>query len=143
MTTPDDVIAAARGWIGTPFKHQHRAKGIGVDCAGLVIGVARELGLVEPTWDVTGYGQVPDGVTLAALCDEHMDRLLHCAPGCVVLVAWGRGDPQHLGIVGTHPLGGLSMIHAERRRFGRVIEQQLVFSRAMRLVAAFAFRGVA
>jgi hypothetical protein len=68
MTTRAQVATQARAWIGTPFAHQHRARGVGVDCVGLVIGVARELGLVPSCFDVTGYGSVPDGVALPAQC---------------------------------------------------------------------------
>ena len=38
-TTRTDVVAAAREWLGTPFHHQARLRGVGVDCVGLVIGV--------------------------------------------------------------------------------------------------------
>ncbi len=46
------VVAAARGWIGTPFHDGAALKGVGVDCAQLVRAVALETGLraaVEPT----------------------------------------------------------------------------------------------
>lgn len=34
----------ARSWVGTPFHHGARLKGIGVDCAQLVVGVHVEVG---------------------------------------------------------------------------------------------------
>lgn len=46
------VVAAARGWIGTPFHDGAALKGVGVDCAQLVRAVALETGLrtaIEPT----------------------------------------------------------------------------------------------
>jgi uncharacterized protein YijF (DUF1287 family) len=53
-------------------------------------------------------------------------------------------DPQHLGIVGNHPYGGLSIIHATNKRgIGKTVETQLVFNRAQKFVAAYALRGVA
>ena len=42
------VVAAAEAWIGTPYRHQASAKGIGCDCLGLVRGVWRELYGAEP-----------------------------------------------------------------------------------------------
>ncbi len=42
---PLDVVTTARGWIGTPYHHAAAVKGIGSDCTGLLIGVARELGI--------------------------------------------------------------------------------------------------
>src|SRR5690606_10410010 len=44
----DGVIAAARGWLGTPYRHQASVKGQGADCLGLVRGVWREVMGEEP-----------------------------------------------------------------------------------------------
>lgn len=35
------IVAEARGWIGTPYRHQASLKGVGCDCLGLVRGVWR------------------------------------------------------------------------------------------------------
>ncbi|MFK7877440.1 MAG: peptidase [Paracoccaceae bacterium] len=43
-----DIVAAARGWIGTPYRHQHSVKGAGCDCLGLLRGVWREVLGAEP-----------------------------------------------------------------------------------------------
>ncbi len=37
------IVAAARGWLGTPYHHQASVRGIGTDCLGLVRGVWREI----------------------------------------------------------------------------------------------------
>ena len=42
------IVAAARGWIGTPYRHQASLKGVGCDCLGLVRGVWREVVGPEP-----------------------------------------------------------------------------------------------
>jgi len=42
------VVVAARGWLGTPYRHQASAKGQGADCLGLVRGIWRELVGREP-----------------------------------------------------------------------------------------------
>ena len=44
----EDIVAAARGWIGTPYRHQSSVQGFGCDCLGLVRGVWRELYGFEP-----------------------------------------------------------------------------------------------
>jgi hypothetical protein len=63
-------------------------------------------------------------------------------PGDVVVCRWGI-QPQHLGIVGDHPSGGLSIIHAESRRAAKVVEHRLVFGdSAMKFVAAYSLPGV-
>jgi NlpC/P60 family putative phage cell wall peptidase len=34
-----DIVALARGWLGTPYHHQASLKGVGCDCLGLIRGV--------------------------------------------------------------------------------------------------------
>ena len=145
MTTPTrlDVVAAARAWLGTPFHHQARLQGVGVDCVGLVIGVARMLGLVAPDFDVSAYPRVPDGKSLMHLVRLHMRELELeevMQPGDVVVVRFDS-DPQHLGILGDYRHGGLSIIHAAADP-GRVIETRLLFSQSMQFVQAFALPGI-
>lgn len=136
------VVTEARAWLGTPFHHQARLKGVGCDCVGLVIGVARALALVPPAFDVPPYPRAPDGTSLLALTDAHMTRLPQDAmqPGDVVVVAFDR-EPQHLGVVGDYRHGGLSIIHAHSVH-GSVIETRLFFSRSLRFVAAYQLPGV-
>ena len=47
-TQGEAVLDAARGWIGTPYRHQGSVKGVGCDCLGLVRGIWRELYGAEP-----------------------------------------------------------------------------------------------
>ncbi len=42
------VVAQARRWIGTPYRHQASCRGAGCDCLGLVRGVWRALYGAEP-----------------------------------------------------------------------------------------------
>src|SRR3954470_13995534 len=43
-----DIVAEARAWIGTPYRHQASLKGVGCDCLGLVRGVWRTVIGEEP-----------------------------------------------------------------------------------------------
>ena len=63
----DAIIAAARGWIGTPYRHQASCNQVGADCLGLIRGVWRELYGAEPA-------PVPDGCD-AALIPFEPDEL--------------------------------------------------------------------
>ena len=42
------AVAAARSWIGTPYHHAADVKGVGVDCAMILVRVFCDLRLVEP-----------------------------------------------------------------------------------------------
>jgi cell wall-associated NlpC family hydrolase len=39
------VVAIARSWLGTPFHPHARARGVGVDCANLLVAIYSEAGL--------------------------------------------------------------------------------------------------
>jgi hypothetical protein len=143
MTTREEVVAVARSFKGTPFHHQGRLPGVGLDCAGVLICVGRTLQLVGETFDVNGYRRLPDGETMQEWCDRHMTRIESPELGGAVLVAIDQ-DPQHLGIVGDYRHGGLSIIHAASKPDGkgRVIESRLMFAQNMKLIAAYRLPGV-
>jgi len=42
-----EFIEELRKWIGTPFHHQGRWRGLGVDCAGLIVMPLYDLGVVD------------------------------------------------------------------------------------------------
>ena len=140
------VVAEARSWLGTPWQHQARAKGVGVDCGGLVIGIARALGLVPEAMDIGGYARQPDGESLLAHCDAWMQRLQGAPQPGDVLVMRFDTRPQHVAVVADYAHGGLSIVHAldhaDRRR-ARVVEHRLDAAARARIVAAYALPGVA
>lgn len=140
------VVAEARSWIGTPWQHQARAKGVGVDCAGLVIGVSRALGLVTAGMDVNHYARMPDGRSLLAHCDEWMRRvaLALARPGDVLVMRFDE-HPQHIAIAADYAHGGLSIVHAldsRDRKRARVVEHRLSAGLRAKIVAAYALPGV-
>jgi cell wall-associated NlpC family hydrolase len=142
IATREQVVAEARTWLGTPWVHQHRAKGHAVDCAGLIIGVARALGLVSEDFEVPGYGTQPDG-RLLDLCQRFMRPVArdNMQPGDVVVVAVDK-DPQHLGIVTPYRGESLAMIHATSTGQRGVVESRLVFTPVFQFRAAFVLPGV-
>ena len=48
MTQEERIIAEARAWIGTPYRHQASIKGAGTDCLGLLRGIWRTVLGSEP-----------------------------------------------------------------------------------------------
>jgi cell wall-associated NlpC family hydrolase len=143
MITRAQIVAEARSWLRTPYMHQARNKGVGVDCVGLLIGVARNAGLCEPDADLNGYSRQPDG-QLLGLCDAYMTRIAvaDIQAGDVIATHYGM-DPCHLAFIGDHPQG-LSMIHALCRADGRglVVEHRLDETNRARIVAAYALKGL-
>ena len=77
------IIKQARTWIGTKYHHQGRLKKSvncsgGVDCIGLVIGVADELNICDASGsplskhDKTNYSMHPEGEKLASSMGAHL-----------------------------------------------------------------------
>jgi len=142
MDTAQSVIALARGWMGTPYRHQASAKGIGCDCLGLVRGIWRELYGGEPE-DAPPYQ--PDWAERGGgdrLCDaamRHFGPALTVAamrPGDLILFRW-RPDcaAKHAGILSAPD----RFIHAYEQ--AAVIESALVPSWRRRIAAVHRFPG--
>lgn len=139
MATRSEVIALARGWLDTPFHHQGRLKGVGVDCAGLLIGVATEAGL--PCRDVDGYGAAPHARQVVSESDAQMDRITmrELLPADVLLFRV-EAEPQHFGIV-TATAPETYFIHAFQK-VGRVTENRMDRFWRTRVVAVYRLRGL-
>lgn len=137
--SPDDIIAAARACIGTPFRHQGRIPGLSLDCAGLMVAIADRLGLDYV--DVPDYGRHPAGALLESTLDAQpcLDRVPGIAdhqPGDLLLMSF-TGEPQHLAIT-----TGETIIHSYQS-VGQVCEHRLSEVWAARIVRVYRFRGLA
>ena len=103
----DDIVAAARGWIGTPYRHQASLKGVGCDCLGLVRGVWRAVTGEEPERAppyTRDWAEAASAETLAQAAARHMIAmpLDEFGPGDVLLFRWRAGNPaKHAAIVAT------------------------------------------
>lgn len=136
----DEVVAIARGWIGTPYRHQASLKGIGCDCLGLIRGIYRELH-GEETEAVPPYApdwaEAAGAETLAAAGRRHLDEVgvTEIQPGDVILFRWRPQHPaKHAGILATPT----TFIHAYDGT--AVVESPLSPWWARRLAFAFRFR---
>lgn len=131
------IADKAREFIGTPWHHAARLKGVGIDCIGLCVEVIRELGVeVE---DILNYSQGDEFDRLIENLSKYCDEvpLGDLWPGDC-LVFRGRGILNHVGIFG----GAGTFIHAYRApSVGRVVEQPLDDKWLKFLVAVYRFRG--
>ena len=136
----EQVVRAARGWIGTPYRHQASTKGAGTDCLGLLRGVWRELYGAEPE-DVPAYTpdwsepQGEERLWRAAL--RHLQVQQGRVAGDLLLFRMRAGGvAKHLGIsgrIGPEP----TFIHAYTGH--GVVESPLSRPWQRRIVARFAF----
>lgn len=137
--TKEDVVKEVREWLGTPYHHQGRLKGVGCDCAGIVIGVADRIGFKAK--DMYGYSDSPNSTRLLELLASQGIRVPkeRMQPGDVLLMRIRR-DPQHLAILVNGP-NGYNMVHSYST-IGRVVEHSLDDKWRKRIVAVFRFPGV-
>lgn len=133
MVTRQDIVDEARTYLGVRWHHQGRNRA-GVDCLGLVILVAHQLGLSE--FDSSDYGRIPDGQRLRAGLTEHMDVTRAPQPGDVLLMRFEQ-HPQHVAIVTER---GIIHAYAQVRK---VVEHRLDAVWQGRVVAAYSFKGLA
>ena len=122
MYDADQVIAEARRWIGVRWRHQGRSFSHGVDCIGLCLKVAENMGAEVP--EVTGYPRRQNGSQLVST----MAKILKPVP----CLRWQQGDialfkdggfPVHTGFLGLKD-GQKTVIHAHARR-RKVVEEVL------------------
>lgn len=134
------VIAEARSWVETPFRHQARVKGLGADCAQLIIAVGEACGLlaVDPElWRrFAGYGRAPHPARMEEALRMFMVQIppSRARLGDVMWLEWRRDLPMHLAILSEHK-DRVTMIHA-LAEVGKVCEHGFVAEWPERLVTA-------
>lgn len=140
--TGAEIVACARGWIGTPFRHQAAVRGAGCDCLGLVRGVWREMcGTVPftvpaytPDWSEP---QREERLWVAASRLMRPKARAEMAAGNVVLFRMRAGAvAKHLGIIGACG-DAPTFIHAYAAH--GVVESPLGAPWQRRIVACFAY----
>ncbi len=122
MTHQQEIVAAARRFLGARWRHQARADNA-MDCAGLVIKVAKELGFID--WDITNYERDASEDAMLSVCRAHLVEIPRAvlAPGDLVVLRYAT---NHIGIVGDYPVAGhLSLIHAQVKEPRCVVENRL------------------
>ena len=139
------VVAEALSWLGTPYHHRARLKGVGVDCAQFVLGVYANVGLIE-AFDT---GEYPRDWHLHRSVERYMTHVLRFAgeiapaaaqSGDVLLFKFGRAF-SHGAIVTSYP----QVIHAVAREscvvLGDVDRDADLIDRPVRAFSYWAAQG--
>jgi hypothetical protein len=147
--TRAEFIAECRTWIGTPFGHQGRTKGLFVDCIGAPQESAKALGLLPADFDFRRYGMLPVPAQMEKGLDELLERVPpgQEKPGDIAWMSdlYIGGAPRHLAVLSE--LG--TIIHAHSRAgsvehsgTGKVVEQRLTPEFRGRIVRFYRLRGI-
>lgn len=109
MITRQNVVDEALTWLGTPFHHEARVKGIGADCVGVVLGIAVNVGI--RVMDREHYPAYPIHGIFCEAVDSQTNAvdLIDVLPGDLMKFKWGR-DPQHLAIIVS--VNPVKIVHA-------------------------------
>lgn len=131
-----DIVTEARRWLDTPFKHQGRQLGVGVDCVGVVFGVAWALGLSD--FDYRIYPRMPNTDTMSTLLRAHLVPIpkSDAREGDVLHMSIG-GRPQHVGLL----TGPAMLLHAYQG-VGRCVEHRIDDRWWQSVCGAYQFPGV-
>ena len=140
IMTPEQIIAAARECLETPFRHQGRQPGLGLDCVGLVrYPLVRLCGITDDFRTYSLQAQ-PEHKTRAILAQfDHLISEVPKAdmrPGDILWMRFNR-DPQHFGL-----FTGWNLIHAVNNGRRRVVEHGFRAPWPARVRAVFRYRGV-
>ena len=120
MSLPEKVVQTARSLIGTPYKHQGRTPGVGLDCIGLIIAVGHQLNLFN--YDYTNYSRDPDGQLLTNI-EKHCEKLPSLTEGAIAVFKLSA-IPHHVGIISKFR-NNWGLIHAYQNT-GKVREHEFI-----------------
>ncbi|NNL71735.1 MAG: peptidase [Silicimonas sp.] len=137
-----DIVRAARGWIGTPYRHQASQRGAGCDCLGLLRGVWREVCGAEPEappaysmdWDEVARHEV-----LKTAAARHLTPVApgDMAEGDVILFRMRRDAvAKHVGICSVAGRAA-AFVHAYAGH--GVVESPLSLPWRRRIAGVYAF----
>lgn len=131
------IVAEARSWIGTPYRHQHSTKGAGCDCLGLLRGVYRNCIGPEPEMPPPYSASWGEAGRVEFLLDA-ANRWLIPVPidqAQVLIFRMRRGMiAKHCGIVSAPG----RMIHADATARA-VVEVDLTPDWVSKIAAGFSF----
>lgn len=150
MRSSPEIVAEARSWVGTPFLHQARLKGVGVDCVGVILGVGRALDLITAEADAqfgprfAGYSRAPNPRKMRQGVEFYLDPLPidhrdEGPDGAVGWFEWREELPMHLAIMATFE-GRRTMIHSYESA-GRCVENGCDATWRGRVNSWWTFRG--
>ena len=137
------VVARARAWIGTPYRHQSSCRGAGTDCLGLLRGVWRETIGPEPeavpayTADWSEAGGTED---MLAAAGRHLLPVAaeKARPGDLIVLRMREGGvAKHVGILARSERGDATLVHAYSGH--GVVESPLTPAWARRIAGVYRF----
>jgi cell wall-associated NlpC family hydrolase len=106
----DEIVARANEYVDTPWRHQGRLIGHRIDCAGLFICVAQDLGISD--FETDRYSRRPNRQEFRrAMLEMGCTPVVHAEQGDILRMAAPKW-PVHVGIYEVDAAGVDWVIHA-------------------------------
>lgn len=139
-----NVSETGRKYIGVLWRHQGRSPETGLDCAGLIIQVGSDLGLLVDKYDYVNYGREPDGKVFISEINRQSNRIVNInkrQEGDILVFRQGA-YPAHCGFLTykngveyvLHSNGSQNVLKVTEHVFNAKWREQLVF--------VFRFKGI-
>lgn len=149
MVTRADIVRVARSWVDTPFQDKGRVKGLGIDCVGVPLMIAEELGLLDRNGEpligrlYATYPAQPVGTLVQDICKLHLcwKPMRKMQAGDIVTMSMPSA-PCHVGIIGEVGLSGTTIIHAYAGGPKTCVEHFIDMAWRRRIVSCFEFPGI-
>lgn len=148
-----DVVRRARHYLGTRYKHQGRSESV-IDCIGIAICVAEELGLRDKEGNLfhrgmyASYPRIPLGEELQEACKKHLVVKSLETPANLDGLSFGDILTMRVPTVITHLAivsdvnGQKGIIHSYNGVRRKVIEHRIDVRWMRRIAGVFSFPGV-
>jgi len=136
MTHKERIIQLARSYVGTPYHHQARVPGVGIDCVGILVCIVREIGIVPAEWDYNNYLSEAQDDALLDILNQYLVTTASPESGDVLTFRMGRW-PHHVAV-----LSGENTIIHSYASIGRVVETNLDEVMRNRIIATHAIPEV-
>ncbi len=146
------IITESRTWLGTKFSHQGRRKKStadngGVDCLGLLIGVAGTVGIrskssgeVITSYDSMSYSKIPNSDNLINELQKHLFLIDKSEINIADILLFNiDGNSQHLAIVSDYDDGKKFGIIHSYAPSKKVVEHQLSNDWLQKITHVFRF----
>lgn len=138
MVSRQEVVRVLKEYVGTPWLLTGRIKGKGIDCAGLMFAVTKEIGLpIEPHSRTCEYTRKPAGEFVLRVMRTQAKEVRVPLDGDI-LIFWmdeHSKRAQHIGFK-----AGDQLIHANAN-VGRVVSEPIA-AWMPQFISAFQIRGV-
>lgn len=142
MITRQEIVDFARQFKGVQYKHQGRT-GQGLDCGGILVLLAEELGIYHESKEQLRYGGNPEKFILKQELDRYFVkiRLSEIQRGDIVLMKIVASRPHHIAIVSEYSAQSFGIIHTYDT-VGKVVEHRMNQMWRDKIVQSYKVPGV-